>query len=141
MSKQLIEQYYRDLERVKRAGQTLNETSIRSPFYRLLDEYCKTKDLVIVTEASLNTAIGKKRPDGTIKDKYGINDWGYWESKDTKDDLETEIQNKFNIGYPQNNILFENSETAIVSGFISGNNISALNDIVNMLFTGSLEVI
>jgi predicted helicase len=114
MSKQLIEQYYRDLERVKRAGQTLNETSIRSPFYRLLDEYCKVKDLVIVTEASLNTAIGKKRPDGTIKDKYGINDWGYWESKDTKDDLEIEIQNKFNIGYPQNNILFENSVTAIL---------------------------
>jgi len=114
MSKQLIEQYYRDLERVKRAGQTLNETSIRSPFYRLLDEYCKTKDLVIVTEASLNTAIGKKRPDGTIKDKYGINDWGYSESKDTKDDLEIEIQNKFNIGYPQNNILFENSLTAIL---------------------------
>jgi len=114
MSKQLIEQYYRDLERVKRAGQTINETSIRSPFYRLLDDYCKTKDLVIVTEASLNTAIGKKRPDGTIKDKYGINDWGYWESKDTKDDLETEIQNKFNIGYPQNNILFENSVTAIL---------------------------
>ena len=114
MSKQLIEQYYRDLERVKRAGQTLNETSIRSPFYRLLDEYCKTKDLVIVTEASLNTAIGKKRPDGTIKDKYGINDWGYWESKDTKDDLEIEIQKKFNIGYPQNNILFENSVTAIL---------------------------
>jgi len=114
MSKQLIEQYYRDLERVKRAGHTVNETSIRSPFYRLLDEYCKTKDLVIVTEATLNTAIGKKRPDGTIKDKYGINDWGYWESKDIKDDLETEINNKFNIGYPQNNILFENSVTAIL---------------------------
>ncbi len=114
MSKQLIELYYRDLERVKRAGQTINETSIRSPFYRLLDDYCKTKDLVIVTEASLNTAIGKKRPDGTIKDKYGINDWGYWESKDIKDDLEAEIKHKFNIGYPQNNILFENSEKAIL---------------------------
>ena len=114
MSIQLINQYYRDLERVKRAGQTLNETSVRSPFYRLLDDYCKTKNLVIVTEASLDTALGKKRPDGIIKDSYGINDWGYWESKDIKDDLEAEIQRKFNIGYPKNNILFENSETAIL---------------------------
>ncbi len=114
MSIQLINQYYRDLERVKRAGQTVNETSIRSPFYRLLDDYCKAKNMVIVTEASLDTALGKKRPDGIIKDSYGINDWGYWESKDIKDDLDAEIQKKFNIGYPNNNILFENSEIAIL---------------------------
>ena len=39
---------------------------------------------------------------------------GYWEAKDTHDDLDTEIQRKFNRGYPRDNILFEDSETAVL---------------------------
>ena len=39
---------------------------------------------------------------------------GYWEAKDTHDDLDAEIQKKFNSGYPRNNILFEDSETAVL---------------------------
>ncbi|MET3758755.1 putative helicase [Rhizobium binae] len=39
---------------------------------------------------------------------------GYWEAKDTKDDLDEEIRKKFARGYPQDNIIFENSETAVL---------------------------
>ena len=39
---------------------------------------------------------------------------GYWEAKDTHDNLETEIQRKFNRGYPQDNIVFEDSRTAVL---------------------------
>ena len=39
---------------------------------------------------------------------------GYWEAKDTKDDLDEEIRKKFLKGYPQDNIIFENSETAVL---------------------------
>ena len=37
---------------------------------------------------------------------------GYWEAKDSHDDLDAEIQAKFNRGYPKDNIVFEDSETA-----------------------------
>ena len=39
---------------------------------------------------------------------------GYWEAKDTHDDLDAEIQAKFNRGYPRDNILFEDSQTAVL---------------------------
>ena len=39
---------------------------------------------------------------------------GYWEAKDTHDDLEEEIREKFNKGYPKDNIVFEDSETAVL---------------------------
>ena len=39
---------------------------------------------------------------------------GYWEAKDTHDDLDAEIQAKFNRGYPTDNIIFEDSETAVL---------------------------
>jgi predicted helicase len=32
---------------------------------------------------------------------------GYWEAKDSSDDLDKEIKKKFSVGYPKNNILFQ----------------------------------
>jgi len=52
-------------------------------------------------------------PDGTVKDALRL-PWGYWESKDQDDDLDQEIQKKFAKGYPNDNILFEDSQTAIL---------------------------
>ena len=39
---------------------------------------------------------------------------GFWEAKDTHDDLDAEIQAKFNRGYPRDNIVFEDSQTAVL---------------------------
>ena len=39
---------------------------------------------------------------------------GYWEAKDSHDDLDTEIQRKLNRGYPKDNIVFEDSLTAVL---------------------------
>ena len=39
---------------------------------------------------------------------------GYWEAKDTHDDLDAEIQRKFDSGYPRDNIIFEDSQTAVL---------------------------
>ena len=52
-------------------------------------------------------------PDGTIKDALRL-PWGYWESKDQFDNLDQEIENKFAKGYPNDNILFEDSQTAVL---------------------------
>jgi predicted helicase len=106
MSKQSINQYYNKLSQYKRFGGTRNEQSIRRAFANLLEEYCLPKNLLLVDEVKLKES--SKRPDGTIKDALQL-DWGFWESKDPKDDIDEEIKKKFEIGYPNFNIIFENS--------------------------------
>ena len=39
---------------------------------------------------------------------------GHWEAKDLRDNLDSEIQRKFNGGYPRYNIVFEDSQTAVL---------------------------
>ena len=39
---------------------------------------------------------------------------GYWEAKDLHDNLTTAVRQKFNAGYPQDNILFTTQERAIL---------------------------
>jgi hypothetical protein len=40
--------------------------------------------------------------------------FGYWEAKDEKDDLDAEIELKKRRGYPQDNIIFEDSNRAVL---------------------------
>ena len=68
----------------------------------------------MIAELDYRTRTGRTiYPDGTLKDALR-QDWGYWESKDEADDLDTEIQKKFAKGYPCNNILFEDTQTAVL---------------------------
>ncbi len=52
-------------------------------------------------------------PDGTVKDSLRMAR-GYWEAKDIHDDLDAEIQAKLDRGYPRDNIIFEDSRTAVL---------------------------
>ncbi|MDM8532953.1 N-6 DNA methylase, partial [Anaerolineales bacterium HSG25] len=114
MSIQLIEQYYNEVERKIRYGGSRKETSIRTAFQRLLEYYATTKNLELVPELDYRTRHGRTvYPDGTLKDALRES-WGYWESKDKFDTLEEEIRKKFEAGYPKNNILFEDSQTAVL---------------------------
>lgn len=114
MSVFLIEQYHNEVEKIIHNSGSKKETVIRSAFYTLLNEYAKQKGLMLITEVTINISKGKRiTPDGTIKDSLR-QDWGYWESKDTSDKIDDEIQKKFDLGYPKENILFEDSQTAIL---------------------------
>ena len=64
------------------------------------------------TGSRISPANGKT-PDGTFLDGFNLAR-GYWEAKDTRDDLETEIKKKFDLGYPPDNILFEDSRRAVL---------------------------
>jgi predicted helicase len=69
---------------------------------------------MLIAEISTKNKAGKIiTPDGTLKDNIR-NDWGYWESKDESDDINEEIRKKFDKGYPSDNILFEDSQTAVL---------------------------
>lgn len=87
---------------------------MRVAFFNLLNEYAKQQGLRLVTEVTVLGSKGRSvRPDGVLKDAL-IQNWGYWESKDEADDLDIEIGKKFAKGYPQDNILFEDSCTAVL---------------------------
>ncbi len=114
MSIYAIQQYHKELEKIIHYGGSKKETAIRNAFYYLLNEYAHSKDLMLIAEISTKNKQGKIiTPDGTLKD-YIRNDWGYWESKDESDDIDEEIRKKFDKGYPSDNILFEDSKTAVL---------------------------
>ena len=114
MSKLLVSQYHADLDRIIQYGGTKKETSIRNAFEKLLNEYCRPRDFLLIPELEYRTKQGKiVRPDGTVKDALRL-DWGYWESKDQYDSLDKEIDKKLEKGYPNDNILFEDSQTAVL---------------------------
>ena len=117
MSRTLINQYYKDLEKSIRYGKSRNESSVRRAFANLLDSYCQSRNFTLVDEIGLKSTLDNKKaiyPDGVIKDALSLN-WGYWEAKDDKDILDEEIEEKINVnGYPTDNILFEDTNTAIL---------------------------
>ena len=114
MSTYAIKTFHTDLERIKHFGGTTKETAIRFAFQKLLDEYARAKDLMLIPEVSLKTKTGKTvTPDGTLKDVLRL-DHGYWESKDEADDIDEEIKKKFAKSYPSDNIIFEDSSTAVL---------------------------
>ncbi|MFM6405608.1 MAG: DNA methyltransferase, partial [Microcystis sp.] len=86
----------------------------RVAFQNLLNDYCKARDFLLIRELDYRTKSGKVvYPDGTVKDALRL-DWGYWESKDQYDNLDEEIEKKLAKGYPNDNILFEDSQTAVL---------------------------
>lgn len=114
MSKHIINQYYTNLDRAKQFGKSTNEDAIKSYFWMLLNDYARKNNYEVVREVyCMGTKGSKVKPDGILKNLFGI-DIGYWESKDEKDDIETEIDNKIKKGYPTTNILFEDSNIAVL---------------------------
>ncbi len=109
-----IKQYQSEVEKIINFGGTKKGTAIRTAFHQLLNEYAKQKGLMLITEISIKGLKGKTvTPDGTLKDSLR-QDWGYWESKDEADNIDEEIDKKFAKGYPRENILFEDSITAVL---------------------------
>ena len=107
-----IERYQADKQRFIEFGGSDSEQNIRRAFANCLDAYCRDHREKLALVDELGAALGN-RPDGTVKDSLQMNR-GYWEAKDSQDDLDDEIQKKFNRGYPRDNIIFEDSQTAVL---------------------------
>ncbi len=107
-----IQQYYEDKQRLIDYGGSDNEQSIRAAFQTCLAAYARAhrENLELVPELPTTRGV---RPDGTVKDSMRLAR-GYWEAKDLHDNLDAEIQKKFASGYPDDNIVFENSRTAVL---------------------------
>jgi predicted helicase len=114
MSRLLVTQYQAEVEKIIRYGGSKKETSIRNAFERLLNYYCKPRNYLLIPELDFKTKFNTTVfPDGTVKDAIRL-EHGWWESKDQYDKLDEEIDKKLAKGYPDENILFEDSQTAVL---------------------------
>jgi len=102
------------------------ESIIRRAMERLIADYAKPRNLILAPELTVvNRLTGKRNiPDGSLIDNLRL-EYGYWEAKDQYDDLDTEIKTKFDLGYPSDNIFFEDGITGVL--FLEGKEALRLN--------------
>ena len=105
-----LDHYYQTLSTYAGLGVS-HEQGIRTAFRSLLETYAKPAGWTLVEEYALPGS--RKRPDGTLLDSFRI-PRGYWEAKDTKDDLEAEIKSKISLGYDLRNTIFEDTRRAVL---------------------------
>ncbi|MFI5378732.1 MAG: hypothetical protein ACHRHE_05520 [Tepidisphaerales bacterium] len=108
----LIEQYYADLKDLAHQH-VMYEMGTRPAFHILLMAAGKEHGWTLIAEQEKKVNGKTIRPDGTFKDAMNLVR-GFWEAKDTDDDLEAEIEQKRKAGYPLTNIIFEDNATAIL---------------------------
>ena len=74
----------------------------------------RSHDLKFIPEYPLATANNDRRyVDGALVDPIRI-PFGYWEAKDLDDNLDKQIEYKLRRGYPQDNIIFEDTREAVL---------------------------
>ncbi len=114
MSELLIQRYRNNLHDLRKASGSGRETNLRDAFKGLLMDWGRTLHLIFVSEFEFRTATGDRRAlDGALLHELRV-PLGYWEAKDERDDLDKEIALKFRRGYPQDNIIFEDTQTAVL---------------------------
>ena len=105
--------YYDALDRYRQHGVT-HETAVRAAFQALLETCARQLNWTLICEQTLRIP-GRNpiRLDGALLDEHSL-PCGTWEAKGVKGNLRAEVENKFDVGYPQDNILFQTPERAIL---------------------------
>ena len=114
MSRQLINEYRADLDRLRAVSGSRRESVLREAFKDLLKRWGRSHDLLFVPEHAITTS-QKNRIylDGALLHALRV-PFGYWEAKDVDDDLDAEIAAKTRKGYPRDNIIYSDDYTAIL---------------------------
>ena len=107
-----VKAYYARIVEFREHGVT-HEGAVSAAFQELL-EATTPRGWRLVPQDTYPRSTGHPiRPDGTVWD-----DWeqrrGFWEAKDADDDLDAEIGKKRKAGYPLTNIIFEDTERAVL---------------------------
>jgi hypothetical protein len=109
-----ILEYYKALAEYRERG-ARHEGAVETAFSRLLADTARPHGWVLIPKEKLKVGKHTIFPDGTLHDLL-FNELrrGYWEAKDTDDDLDAEISKKLAKGYPRNNTIFEDTRTAVL---------------------------
>ena len=100
-----IKAYYDALGSLSGLGIS-HEGAVSPAFASLLRSCASQFDQTLVEQYALKTGSHSIIIDGALVDKFSLTH-GFWEAKDSSDDLDKEIKKKFDSGYPKNNILFQ----------------------------------
>ena len=108
-----VKSYYAALDQFAQLGIT-HETAVRAAFQSLLEHCARQCGWTLVPEHAISTRRAKRIVvDGALIDNFRLTH-GYWEAKDIDDDLPAEVDRKFAAGYPDDNILFQTPQRAIL---------------------------
>src|SRR2546430_1148878 len=108
-----VQNYYEALRQFKSLGVS-HEGAVRSAFQTLLEHCGRQFGWKLVPEWQIKRVHGHSlRVDGALVDEFRLTH-GFWEAKDSDDDLGKEVKKKLTAGYPQNNIIFQAPERAIL---------------------------
>jgi predicted helicase len=109
-----IHDYRRRLDDLRRIAGAENEGTLSPAFAGLLEDYGREHQLILAREWPFPGRDGTTlRADGVLLDRLRLAH-GWWEAKDSKDQLDREIEAKLRKGYPSDNILFEDTVQAVL---------------------------
>ena len=108
----VVKAYYGEIHDVVQLGYR-SEGAVSPAFAALLRRCAKQSYWTLVEQYSMRRGGRIIRVDGALVDPFKLVH-GVWEAKDTDDDLEKEIKRKFEAGYPNDNILFQAPDRAII---------------------------
>jgi hypothetical protein len=111
-SHRLIREYYRSRQEMDAQG-VEHELALRHSFQDLLGDSARLHGWTLIAELGAKAGGHTVRPDATLRDANSI-PRGYWEAKDSRDDLAREIEHKIRRGYPLTNTIFEDTRRAVL---------------------------
>ena len=107
-----VKTYYDEISGLSHLG--ISHEGAVSPAFASLLRHCASQfDRTLVEKYSLKSGNRVIFVDGAIVDTFNLVH-GFWEAKDTDDDLDKEIKRKFEAGYPRNNILFQAPNRVVI---------------------------
>lgn len=107
-----VKDYYQALNNLATLGVS-HEGAVSPAFAALLRQCARQFDWTLLEQHSVKRNGHPIRVDGALADAFKLVH-GYWEAKDSSDDLDKEIKRKFAVGYPKDNILFQAPDRVII---------------------------
>jgi predicted helicase len=115
MSQRYVKAYRRRLADLRARSGSSNEGIVSDAFRYLLETWGKSFDLTLVPQWETTGPRGNNiRIDGALAPAAIRIPLGYWEAKDTRDDIDKAIESKRRSGYPTDNIIYENTKVAVL---------------------------
>ncbi len=109
----VVKDYFAEIHKLTQLG-AVHEGAVAPAFAHLLRAAAQPFGWTLAEQYARTVRGGQTiRIDGALLDRFRLAR-GYWEAKDSADDLDAEISRKLDAGYPQDNILFQSPARIVV---------------------------
>ena len=109
----VVKDYFAEVHKLTQLG-AVHEGAVAPAFANLLRAAAQPFGWTLAEQYARTARGGQAiRVDGALLDSFRLAR-GYWEAKDSADDLDAEISRKLAAGYPQDNILFQSPARIVV---------------------------